>query len=40
MGDLMRPVSFNELVDRMFSEYRKDRTIFGIAESQFFKKRR
>lgn len=38
MGDLMRPVSFKELVNRMFSEYRDDRTIFGIAESQFFKK--
>ena len=38
MGDLMRPVSFKELVDRMFNEYRKDRKIFGIAESQFFKK--
>ncbi len=38
MGDLMRPVSFKDLVDRMFSEYRKDRTIFGIAKSQFFKK--
>ena len=38
MGDLMRPVSFKELVNRMFSEYQKDGKIFGIAEAQFFKK--
>lgn len=38
MGDLMRPVSFKELVNRMFSKYQKDGKIFGIAEAQFFKK--
>lgn len=38
MGDIMRPVPFKELVNRIFSEYRKDKKIFGIAESQFFKK--
>jgi putative selenate reductase len=38
MGDLMRPVSFSELVKRMFSEYRKDGSIFGIHKDQFFKK--
>ena len=38
MGDLMRPVSFSELVKRMFSEYKKDGSIFGIHKDQFFKK--
>lgn len=38
MGDLMRPVSFSELVKRMFSEYRKDGSIFGIHKDQFFQK--
>ena len=38
MGDLMRPVSFSELVKRIFSEYKKDGSIFGIHKDQFFKK--
>jgi putative selenate reductase len=38
MGDLMRPVSFSELVKRIFDEYKKDGSIFGIHKDQFFKK--
>ena len=36
MGDIMRPVPFEELIDRIFSEYRQGGTIFGIAEDQFY----
>jgi putative selenate reductase len=39
MGDVMRPIPFGELVRRIFGEYRKDGTIFGIPQSQFFRKR-
>ncbi len=38
MSDLMRPVPFRELIKRIFSEYRESRTIFGIHETQFFRK--
>jgi len=38
MSDLMRPVPFRELVLRIFNEYQQSRTIFGIHETQFFKK--
>ncbi|MHC1692206.1 MAG: putative selenate reductase subunit YgfK [Sphaerochaetaceae bacterium] len=36
MGDIMRPVPFEELVHRMFAEYRQGGTIFGINEDQFY----
>ena len=38
MDDLMRSVSFSELINRIFSEYKKDGSIFGIHKDQFFKK--
>ncbi len=38
MSDIMRPVPFKELVVRIFKEYQQSRTIFGIHETQFFKK--
>lgn len=37
MGDRMRPVPFEELVERIFSEYRNHGTIFGIHKEDFFK---
>lgn len=36
MGDIMRPVSFSELIKRMFSELRNEDSIFGIDRKQFF----
>ena len=38
MSDLMRPVPFRELIERIFREYRQSQTIFGIHKTQFFKK--
>ena len=38
MGDIMRPVSFGELVKRIFNEYRNQKSIFGITEDYFYKK--
>jgi putative selenate reductase len=35
MGDIMRPVPFEELINRIFSEYRQSNTIFGIHQDQF-----
>lgn len=35
MGDIMRPVPFEELIDRIFSEYRECTSIFGIHQDQF-----
>lgn len=35
MGDIMRPVPFEELVNRIFSEYRQSGSIFGIHQDQF-----
>ena len=35
MGDIMRPVPFEELVNRIFSEYRQSESIFGIHRDQF-----
>lgn len=35
MGDIMRPVPFEELVNRIFSEFRQSGTIFGIHQDQF-----
>ncbi len=37
MNDTMRPVPFEELINRMFSEYRQNRTIFSIHEDQFYR---
>ncbi|WP_422481413.1 putative selenate reductase subunit YgfK [Pleomorphochaeta sp. DL1XJH-081] len=37
MGDIMRPVPFEELINRIFSEYRQSESIFGIKEDQFCK---
>ncbi|MBI9098240.1 MAG: putative selenate reductase subunit YgfK [Spirochaetaceae bacterium] len=39
MGDIMHPVSFTELVNRIFDEYRSQRSIFGISEEYFFRKK-
>ncbi|MBR6348599.1 MAG: putative selenate reductase subunit YgfK, partial [Spirochaetales bacterium] len=36
MGDRMRPVPFEELIDRIFSEYRNHGTVFGIHKEDFF----
>lgn len=38
MGDVMRPIPFEQLLERMFSEYRQSRAIFGIPESQFYRR--
>nr|WP_113866888.1 putative selenate reductase subunit YgfK [Brenneria salicis]NMN90214.1 putative selenate reductase [Brenneria salicis ATCC 15712 = DSM 30166]RBP62162.1 selenate reductase Fe-S subunit [Brenneria salicis ATCC 15712 = DSM 30166]RLM31221.1 putative selenate reductase subunit YgfK [Brenneria salicis ATCC 15712 = DSM 30166] len=38
MGDVMRPVPFEQLLERMFAEYRQSRAIFGIPESQFYRR--
>jgi putative selenate reductase len=37
MGDIMRPVPFSELIERIVGEYRTHQSIFGIAEEQFFR---
>lgn len=36
MGDIMRPVPFEELLTRIFDEYQHHRSIFGIPEQQFY----
>ncbi len=36
MGDIMRPVPFGELLNRIVSEYRNHRSIFGINEESFY----
>ncbi|WP_413483952.1 putative selenate reductase subunit YgfK [Morganella psychrotolerans] len=38
MGDIMRPVPFGELLNRIFEEYKASRSIFGINERQFYRK--
>ena len=38
MGDIMRPVPFGELIERIFQEYKAGGSIFGIPEKQFFRK--
>jgi len=38
MGDLMRPIPFRELLHRIFSEYSKLKSIFGIHKTEFFRK--
>lgn len=37
MGDIMRPIPFSELINRIFSELRSQDSIFGIDRKQFFK---
>ena len=37
MGDIMRPVPFEELIVRIFSEYRQQQSIFNIHNDQFYK---
>ena len=39
MSDIMRPIPFGELLTRIFGEYQTARSIFGIHESQFFRRR-
>lgn len=36
MGDIMRPVPFEELLTRIFDEYQHHHSIFGIPEQQFY----
>lgn len=36
MGDIMRPVSFKQLLRWITEEYQSQRTIFGMPKSQFF----
>ncbi|WMY76585.1 putative selenate reductase subunit YgfK [Buttiauxella selenatireducens] len=36
MSDIMRPIPFSELLQRMFAEYEANRSIFGIPESEFY----
>ncbi|ABZ75223.1 FAD-dependent pyridine nucleotide-disulphide oxidoreductase [Shewanella halifaxensis HAW-EB4] len=38
MADIMRPVPFGELLNRMFSEYKSSGSIFGIPAKQFYHK--
>ena len=37
MGDRMRPVPFEELIGRIFEEYRNHGSVFGIHREDFFK---
>lgn len=36
MSDIMRPIPFGELLNRMFAEYEENRSIFGIPETEFY----
>lgn len=38
MSDVMRPVAFDQLLQRMFAEYRENRSIFGIPQTQFYRR--
>ncbi|MCG8569540.1 MAG: putative selenate reductase subunit YgfK, partial [Spirochaetes bacterium] len=38
MSDIMRPIPFEELLNRIFSEYKNSQSIFGISEQVFFRK--
>ena len=38
MSDIMRPVPFEGLLARIFGEYKASRSIFDIAERQFYRK--
>ncbi|MGM0431294.1 MAG: putative selenate reductase subunit YgfK [Spirochaetota bacterium] len=36
MGDIMRPVPFRQLLERVVGEFARHRSIFGISEDQFY----
>ena len=36
MADIMRPVSFSELLERIVGEYRNQNSIFGIPKEEFY----
>lgn len=38
MGDIMRPVPFNELLSRVFKEFKQNKSIFGIPVKQIYRK--
>jgi len=38
MGDIMRPIPFDELLTRTAAEYEENRTIFGIPETEFYQR--
>ncbi len=38
MSDIMQPVEFNKLLNWIVEEYKKEKTIFGIPETKFYKK--
>ncbi|MGE5401791.1 MAG: putative selenate reductase subunit YgfK [Ignavibacteriales bacterium] len=40
MSDKIRPIEFEDLVSRIFSEYLNQRSIFGIPEQKFFFRKR
>ncbi|WP_025820544.1 putative selenate reductase subunit YgfK [Shewanella marina] len=39
MADIMRPVPFSELLNRMFCEFQQSQSIFGIPAEQFYQKK-
>lgn len=39
MGDKMRPIPFTELIRRIFEEYARERSIFSLEDSGFFRKK-
>ncbi|MEI2267456.1 putative selenate reductase subunit YgfK [Erwinia sp. CGal63] len=38
MGDIMRPIPFDELLTRICAEYQENRSIFGIPETEFYQR--
>ncbi|MGL1957548.1 MAG: putative selenate reductase subunit YgfK [Colwellia sp.] len=38
MADIMRPIPFTELLNRIFGEYRASQSVFSIPAKQFYKK--
>lgn len=38
MGDIMRPIPFDELLTRTCAEYQENRSIFGIPETEFYRR--
>ncbi|WP_235910887.1 putative selenate reductase subunit YgfK [Heliobacterium mobile] len=39
LGDMMRPIPFRELLQRIFEEYATERSIFSLPEESFFRKK-
>ncbi len=39
MGDIMRPVPFQEMLNRIHGEYKQSKSLFGIKSEQFFRKK-